>query len=183
MALLPFGHLWATRFNTPVGGPSQYRPPQTLSMLSRQTNGRNRLFSSSTNYSEMLIAPKQIRNEFLRALSMIRHTGWESAITSVIAAGTFSLMRLSTSKSDLSPFNISSSVQMPYFSREETIKKFGMFAEDNYIRIDEAVIDDIWAKSILRNLAFAYIYLDTQGWSAFVGRWSQTTSNLCLITN
>lgn len=97
--------------------------------------------------SEILLASEQIQMEFLRALRTIRHTGRESAIASVIAAGIFSLMRLSTSKSDLSPFNTSSSVQMPYFSREATRKIFGMFAEDNYIHIDEAVIDDIWAKS------------------------------------
>jgi len=122
--------------------------------------------------SEMLLDSEQIRNEFLRALRTIRHTGRESAIASVIAARTFSAMRFSTSKSDLSPFNTPSSVQMPYFSREGTRKILGMFTEANYIHINEAVIDDMWAKSngyvqkivfFSKALSFAYIYLNTQG--------------------
>jgi len=94
-----------------------------------------------------LLAPDKIRDSFLRALRTIRHSNRESAIKSVIAAGTFSTMRLTTSKSSLSPFNIQNSFQIPYFSKDETTKFFKMFAQDNYITIDEADIDDIWAQS------------------------------------
>ena len=97
--------------------------------------------------SEMLLAPDHIRDEFLRALRTIRHTQRESAITSVISAGTFSTMRLTTSRSSISPYSISNSIQMPYFNKDETRQIFGMFAEDNHVQMDTAVIDDIWAKS------------------------------------
>jgi len=97
--------------------------------------------------SEMLLAPDEILNSFLRTLRTIRHSNRDSAIKSVIAAGTFSTMRLTTSKTNLSPFSIHNSFQIPYFSKDETTKIFGMFAQDNSITIDQAVIDDIWAQS------------------------------------
>ena len=142
-------------FWSSVGGALQYASRKSFSLSSSanfidafmESNWDKSIVLLIDELSEMLLAPDAIRDSFLRALRTIRHSNRESAIKSVIAAGTFSTMRLTTSRSNLSPFNIWNSFQIPYFTKDETTKIFDMFAEDNYITIDEAVIHDIWAQS------------------------------------
>jgi hypothetical protein len=62
-------------------------------------------------------------------------------------AGPFSILHLNPTDTTLSPFNISESVANTYFSVEDTRKLFSLFARDNDIVIDDAVVDDIWFKS------------------------------------
>jgi hypothetical protein len=69
------------------------------------------------------------------------------AIRSVIAAGTFGIVHLNPSKSSIAPFNIAVRVQNPNFTVEEVRKLFYEFAQDHHITIDDAVVEDIWAKS------------------------------------
>jgi hypothetical protein len=69
------------------------------------------------------------------------------AIRSVIAAGTFGVVYLNPSNSTISPFNVADHVQNPYFTIENVMKLFHEFAQDNHITIDDAVVEDIWAKS------------------------------------
>jgi hypothetical protein len=54
---------------------------------------------------------------------------------------------LSPTDTSLSPFNISNTIQSPYFTIEETRKLFRMFMQDNDIVIEDAVIQDVWAQS------------------------------------
>jgi hypothetical protein len=98
--------------------------------------------------SEIFRAAPGIQDSFLRTLRGIRHKNFESAIASVITAGTFSIMGLGTTDpSRLSPFNISSAVQTPYFSLDETQRLFKAFQQDYNVALESAVVNDIWEKS------------------------------------
>ena len=118
---------------------------------------------------EIFRAAPGIKDSFLRTLRGIRHKSHESAVTSVIAAGTFSIMRLTTTDSSLSPFNISSSVQTPYLAyntfrglvtslRAERVReavqlyrtRFAGFLEDvNISGSDEVLADFLTAEGVL----------------------------------
>jgi hypothetical protein len=97
--------------------------------------------------SRLYSAPSGIRNTFLETLRDIRNNRDEYVIRSVIATGTFSILNLSTTDTSLSPFNVSNAIQSPYFTIQETRKLFDMFMQDNNIVIEDAVIEDVWAKS------------------------------------
>jgi hypothetical protein len=98
-------------------------------------------------FSELYRAPEDIRNGCLQAFREIRNNNAMYAIRSIISAGTFSILRLNPTNFSISPFNISDSVQAPYFSIEETKTLFHEFAQDNGITIDDHVANDVWAKS------------------------------------
>jgi hypothetical protein len=49
--------------------------------------------------------------------------------------------------STASPFNVADVVQSPYFTVDEVRKLFREFAEDLSFSIDDAIIEDVWAKS------------------------------------
>jgi hypothetical protein len=127
------------------------------------------------------LAPPEVKDNFLYALREVRHNKRESAITSVIAAGTFSVMHLNTTNPLLSPFNVAETIQIPNFNLDETRQLFNMFQQDQGIVIESAVVNDIWEISSgyvwLADLTpVAHIYPDIQEWSAFVARYSQTVS-------
>jgi hypothetical protein len=79
-------------------------------------------------------------------LQTFREISINSAIHSVIATGTFSILRL-TPTFTTSPFNVAEHVRNLYFSIDETRKLFLEFAQDNLITIDNAIIEDVWVKS------------------------------------
>jgi hypothetical protein len=94
--------------------------------------------------SRLSLAPSEIKDNFLYTLREVRHNKRESAITSVIAAGTFSIMHLNTTNPLLSSFNVADTIQIPYFSLDETRQLFNMFQQDQGIAIESAVVNDIW---------------------------------------
>jgi len=96
--------------------------------------------------SEISRASESIRDDFFCTLRGIKHSS-DSAIKSIVFAGTFSTIRLSTKDRFLSPFNVLDAVQTPYFVIEETQKLFKMFEQDYDITIESAVVMDIWEKS------------------------------------
>jgi len=96
--------------------------------------------------SQMSQAPNEVVDSFLGALRGVRHKE-ESAIQSIIAAGTFGVIRLSSKNPSISPLNVAGTVQMPYFTLEETLYLFNSFQQDYSIDIERDVIIDIWAKS------------------------------------
>jgi hypothetical protein len=98
-------------------------------------------------FSGFLSAPDDIRNQFLRAVREIKSNKSTYAIHSILACGTFSIFGTSTTDRDLSPFNVVTSVQNPYFTLEETQRLFNEFAMDAGITIDPMIIEDIWANS------------------------------------
>lgn len=85
------------------------------------------------------LAPSEIKDSFLYTLREVRHNKRESAITSVIAAGTFSPMHLNTTNPLLSPCNVADTIQTPYFSLDETQQLFNMFQRDQDIVIESAL--------------------------------------------
>jgi hypothetical protein len=98
-------------------------------------------------FSELYRVEKEIRNDFLQALRSLKHDTRSYALHSVIAAGTYSIVDLNPEDSFSSPFNISDCIQNPYFNIEETRSLFAQFASDKGIFIEDAVVEDIWAKS------------------------------------
>jgi len=96
--------------------------------------------------NEISTAPDEIKDSFLRTLRGMRQKG-DSAIKSIVGAGTFNVIRLTTSKPSLSPFNISNAIQTPYFDLEETQQLFSMFEKEYDICVESAVVHDVWAKS------------------------------------
>jgi hypothetical protein len=98
-------------------------------------------------FEELGLVPEDIKNEFLQALWEIRNNKDRYAIHGVIAAGTFSILHMTSTKTCPSPFDISNSIQNPYFSVEETNILFDMYAQDKDIIIEDDVIEDIWAKT------------------------------------
>jgi hypothetical protein len=97
--------------------------------------------------SEISPAPEEVRNSFFGTLHTIQLNQRESAITSVIAAGKFSAIRLTTANSSPTAFKFSTVIQSPCFSLEETKQLFDMFARDMMIDIENAVVEEIWGLS------------------------------------
>jgi hypothetical protein len=88
-------------------------------------------------FSELHSSSEVVLDSFLRTLRETRNNATAYAIRSVIAAGTFSILRLN---SFISPFNVSDSVNNAYFTATDTKKLFNEFEKDD-------VVDDIWARS------------------------------------
>lgn len=120
--------------------------PTTLSAFFSSSKWNRSVVLLIDELSEISRASEAIRDDFLRTLRGIKHSS-DSAIKSIVAAGTFSTIRLTTKDISLSPFNISDAVQPPYFVIEETRKLFKMFEQDYDITIESAVVMDIWEKS------------------------------------
>ena len=98
--------------------------------------------------SELYRAPPEVRDECLRAFRDVRNNNSEYAISSIVAAGTFSVVHFGTkNRNHLSPFNVFNHIQNPYFTLEETTILFRDFALDNSITIEDDVILDVGTKS------------------------------------
>jgi hypothetical protein len=138
----------ASRFGLPEGFPMQVSSrPDFLRLFRRHFWGQNVVLLID-ELSELWGAPLNIRNDCLRALREIRNNNQFYAIRTVIPAGTYSIVKLYPSEpSIMSPFNIGDHVQNPNFTVEGVMKLFYEFAQDHHITIDDAVVEDIWAKS------------------------------------
>jgi len=121
----------------------------------RANNWKQKVVLLIDELSELHSASEDIQDSFLRTLREIRNNAGAYAIKNVIAAGTFSILRLKPSKSSISPFNVSDRIDNPYFTAKETKKLFKEFAQDNRITIERAVVKDIWARS---NGCVYYLY-------------------------
>lgn len=98
-------------------------------------------------FSELYRAPTDVRNECLRTFREIRNNNSEYAVSSIVAAGTFSILHLNPTDRNSAPFNVANHVQNPYFTIEETRNLFHQFAVDNGITVEDDVIQDVWARS------------------------------------
>jgi hypothetical protein len=97
-------------------------------------------------FSKLHGAEPNIQDECLWAFQKIKNNNEMYAICTVIAAGTFDIVYLNPLNSTISPFNVTNHVQNPYFSIKEVMKLFHEFAQDHHITIDDAIVEDIWAK-------------------------------------
>ncbi|KIM76440.1 hypothetical protein PILCRDRAFT_12859 [Piloderma croceum F 1598] len=97
-------------------------------------------------FSELYNAQPNIQNECLQAFRKIRNNNKMYVIHSVITVGTFGIMNLQPYNSAISPVNVADHVQNPYFTVTDVRKLFHKFAQDHCIMIDDAVVEDIWAK-------------------------------------
>jgi hypothetical protein len=92
-------------------------------------------------FTSLCQAEEHVRDDCLQVFRGLRQN---SAIQSIIAAGTWGIFER---PSRLSPFNIGDLVQCPYFTLDETRELFCEFAQDLGFSIDDAIIEDVWAKS------------------------------------
>jgi hypothetical protein len=88
-----------------------------------------------------------IRNQFLRTLRHYKQMQKSYATHSIIACGTFSTLKLSSTPIRYAPFNVANYVQVPYFTKEQTLQLSNEFADDWGINIDTSVVHDIWMNS------------------------------------
>ena len=95
----------------------------------------------------MYQANDDVRDDCLEAFRGLKQDRENHAVQCIIAAGTFSIVYLNPSNSGVSPFNVADVVQCPYFTIDETRKLFGEFAQDIGYSIDDAIVEDVWAKS------------------------------------
>jgi hypothetical protein len=97
--------------------------------------------------SALFCARDTTRHEVLRVLREIKNNRSAYAIHSVVACGTFSVLRLSATRVENSPFNVADLIQNPYFSNSQTQQLFSEFEKQSGIAIDATVVDDIWRQS------------------------------------
>ena len=97
--------------------------------------------------SKLYNTQPDIQDKFLWAFHNIKNNNKMYVICSVIAVGTFGILKLCPSNSAISPFNVGHGVQSLYFTIEEVRNLFHEFVKDHDIMIDDAIVKDIWAKS------------------------------------
>ena len=95
-------------------------------------------------FSELFKALDDIRNEVIRAMRWIKQSYDTFTISTIIFAGTFSIVHMNPTDRNISPHNISDALQSPNFSKEETERLFNDFARDEGITMDDMVVSDIW---------------------------------------
>ena len=96
-------------------------------------------------FSSLYKGQDDVRDSCLQAFRGLKHDRETHAVQCFIAAGTFSMIYLTMPAA--SPFNITDFVQSPSFTIDETRKLFNDFAEDEGLLIDDAIVEDVWAKS------------------------------------
>jgi len=121
--------------------------PETFQDAFAKKNWDKRVVLLIDELSVLSETAPDIKDSFLYTLRELRHIQGQSAIESVVGAGTFSLMRLNPTNPTLSPFNVTDARQIPYFTIDDTHDLFRMFQRDYNIAIESTVVDDIWAKS------------------------------------
>ena len=67
-------------------------------------------------------------------------------ISSVVAADTFSILHLSSTEVNSSPFSLFCHVLNPYFTEQKIRHLFHQFAEDDSINVNDNIIKDLWAR-------------------------------------
>lgn len=87
-----------------------------------------------------------VREDCLKTFRGI-HQSDEYVINSIIVCGTFSLWGLTTKGPHVSPFNISTRIENPYFTLEDTKSLFEAYADDEQITIDDTIVRDVFFKS------------------------------------
>ncbi len=95
-------------------------------------------------FSSLYQANDDVRDDCLEAFRGLKQDRENHAVQCIIAAGTFSIVYLNPG---VSPFNVADVVQCPYFTIDETRKLFREFAQDLGYSIDDAIVEDVWAKS------------------------------------
>jgi len=98
-------------------------------------------------FSELRSSSEVVLDSFLRTLREVGNNATAYPIRSVIAAGTFSILRLNPSSPFISPFNVSDFINNSYFTAADAKELFHEFEKDNGITIEDGVVDDIWARS------------------------------------
>ncbi|PKC68839.1 hypothetical protein RhiirA1_440353 [Rhizophagus irregularis] len=95
---------------------------------------------------------EKIRSEFLRILRLIKNAMHLFVIHAIVIVGTFSIMHLDSSVSSSgqsldSPFNVKDLVRNPNFSLDKVRTLFAGYEEENKMKIEDEVIEDIYTQT------------------------------------
>lgn len=91
-----------------------------------------------------------VLNSFLNCIRTIKHAALvnkDYPILSVVAIGTFGIIKLDSSNVFDSPFNVRDPLQNPNLSKEQVQRLFEEFESDQKIKIDPKVIEDIYSQT------------------------------------
>lgn len=85
----------------------------------------------------------RLRSDFLGILRGIRNNIDSYVIQAIVVIGTFSILHLDST----SPFNIRNSVHNPNFDLEQVRVLFGEFEEENMMKFESGIIEDIFEQT------------------------------------
>jgi len=137
-------------------------------------------------FSDLHAADDILKDSFLLALRVVREDAETYAIRTMIAAGTFGILHLTTSNLSFSSFNVCHHLHNPNFSEDETSNLFQQFADDSKIILDQKMVRDVWLKSNGYVLTLTFFVATHSGivmraWSAFVDVSFPKTFGHCAI--
>ena len=115
-------------------------------LISLKTLGMEKSFSSSMNLV-LCIKLTTMFEMIASRLSEDSNKIAKTAVQCIIAAGIFNIVYLDPTNSGVPPFNVADVIKCPYFTVDETRELFCEFAQDLSYLIDDAIVEDVWAKS------------------------------------
>jgi hypothetical protein len=97
-------------------------------------------------FDKLYSASPEIRDSCLDHFRTIKHAiaGGNSTIHSVVAIGTFGILRLNSDKDYESPFNVCDPVQNPYLTKDQVKALFEEYASNKKLEVKPDVIEDIY---------------------------------------
>jgi len=98
-------------------------------------------------FDKLYSASNSVRDECLETFRSVRNNRSAYAILTIVAIGTISIRCLTPSNWRLSPFNVAELLNNPYFTEQQVQYLFDEFAQNEQIRIDNSMVDDIFALS------------------------------------
>ena len=81
----------------------------------------------------------------LRSMKSKRRVNRQFSLQSVVIIGPFSILR--TANRTLSPFNVTESIQSPYFNEDDVRELFLQFTNATQITLEKGIIEDIFART------------------------------------
>jgi hypothetical protein len=81
----------------------------------------------------------------LRSMKSDRGTDKQYHLQSIVIIGPFSILQ--AANKTLSPFNVTESIEAPYFTIEDTKELFAQFTQATEINLEDGIIDDIFART------------------------------------
>eukprot|EP01104_Vermistella_antarctica_P009763 TRINITY_DN253_c0_g1_i1.p1 TRINITY_DN253_c0_g1~~TRINITY_DN253_c0_g1_i1.p1 ORF type:complete len:468 (-),score=77.12 TRINITY_DN253_c0_g1_i1:458-1861(-) len=129
------------RINHDLNLPSLRSPTDFLDLFHQHPFGDKKVVLIIDEFDSLYRADDAVQDSLLNPLRGLKHARDKHPLHSVIAAGTFSILNI-VGKSG-SPFNVREAVETPEFSLEQTRELFGQWVEEQHVKLDPRVVEDI----------------------------------------
>eukprot|EP01133_Synstelium_polycarpum_P006797 gene6797-7902_t len=86
------------------------------------------------------------KDRILEKFRYIKENG-QDIIQSIVVAGPFNILSLSSTSSSGSPFNVRESLCAPNFTLEEVTSLFAMFQANSNVTLDPLIVDDVFERT------------------------------------